>query len=396
MTYANRIIDTGQIDPKDIVKNSKNWRRHPENQIDAMAGVLDDIGWIQDVIINQRTGRLVDGHLRVDIAIKNSEQSIPVKYVDLSEEEEETALLTLDPISAMAEADKELLENLMASVSSDSEAVNKMMDDLAKEHKIATTEEAVEDDYEPPAEIKTDIKRGDLILLGRHRLLCGDATNADDVERLIEGKKADMLLTDPPYCSGGFQEAGKKSGSIGTRGTEMISNDTLSTRGYQSLIKSVLNNVDVGVIYIFTDWRMWINLFDISESSGYGVRNMIVWDKGTPGMGVGWRSQHELILCGVKVTSPFSREKAQGNVIQCNRTGNINHPTEKPVELITKIFDVNDICHSVYDPFLGSGTTLIAAEQLDRTCYGMEISPQYCEVICQRFEKATGIKRDIQ
>jgi DNA modification methylase len=91
----------------------------------------------------------------------------------------------------------------------------------------------------------------------------------------------DMLLTDPPYCSGGFQERGKAAGSVGTRGTEMIANDTLSTRGYMALIKATIPPLAAGVVYVFTDWRMWINLFDVIESSGYGIRNMIVWDKGT-------------------------------------------------------------------------------------------------------------------
>jgi DNA modification methylase len=128
---------------------------------------------------------------------------------------------------------------------------------------------------------------------GGHRLLCGDSTVATDVERVLGGVKIDMLLTDPPYCSGGFQEAGKAAGSVGTRGTEMIANDTLSTRGYMALMKATIPTLAAGVVYVFTDWRMWINIFDVVESSGYGVRNMIVWDKGTPGMGAGWRMQHD-------------------------------------------------------------------------------------------------------
>ncbi len=133
MAFLNRIIETGEADPKKLLPNPKNWRKHPDKQADAMSGILDEIGWIQDVIVNRRTGRMIDGHLRVEIAIKNKEPFVPVSYVDLSEEEEEKAILTFDPLGAMAEADKKLLEELMGSVSSDSEAVNKMMDDLARE-----------------------------------------------------------------------------------------------------------------------------------------------------------------------------------------------------------------------------------------------------------------------
>jgi len=235
---------------------------------------------------------------------------------------------------------------------------------------------------------KWQVKPGDLWRIGPHRLLCGDSTKAADVARVMGGEGADCVLTDPPYCSGGFQESGKKSGSIGTRGDTMIANDTLSTRGYIALMKSVLGHTNAGVAYIFTDWRMWVNLFDICESSGFGVRNMIVWDKGTPGMGRGWRSQHELVLAAMRVTQPFDPHKAQGNVIQSQRTGNVLHPTEKPADLLAKILDVTDMARVIYDPFAGSGTTLVACENLGRKCRAVEISPAYCAVILERMAQA--------
>ena len=240
-------------------------------------------------------------------------------------------------------------------------------------------------DKVPEISEKSVIRKGDLIELGKHRLLCGDSTSMHDVEKLMDGQKCQSLLTDPPYCSGGFQEAGKVAGSIGTRGTDMIANDTLSTRGYQSLIKQVLLNWSSGLVYVFTDWRMWVNLFDVVEGSGYGVKNMIVWNKESPGMGHGWRHQHELVLVGSRIRSPFNPKKAQGNVISCKRTGNVNHPTEKPVELLQKIINVSDIIKSIGDPFLGSGTTMIAAEKTGRFCFGMEIDEHYCQVAIQRW-----------
>lgn len=174
----------------------------------------------------------------------------------------------------------------------------------------------------------------------------------------------------------------------------MIANDTLSTRGYMALIKRVVELAgDCAMCYIFTDWRMFVNLFDVVESCGYGVRNMIVWDKQTPGMGVGWRSQHEICLFASRSAEKFNPHLAQGNVISCQRTGNINHPTEKPVELLFKILRVTDMAKTIYDPFSGSGTTLIACEQLpDRFCFAMELDPHYCEVIISRWEKFTGQK----
>ena len=103
--WKNRIISSGMVDPTTLNPNELNWRKHPDRQAKALSGTLDTLGWISDIIVNQQTGRMIDGHLRVELAIKNKEKEVPVKYVDLSPEEEELALLTLDPIGAMAEAD---------------------------------------------------------------------------------------------------------------------------------------------------------------------------------------------------------------------------------------------------------------------------------------------------
>jgi hypothetical protein len=135
-------------------------------------------------------------------------------------------------------------------------------------------------DDAPDAPVSPVSEAADVWLLGKHRLVCGDCTDAVVIARACNGAKIDMVLTDPPYCSGGFQEAGKGSGSVGTRGTEMVANDTRSTRGYMALMGATIPKIGAGVVYIFTDWRMWINLFDVVESSGYGVRNMIVLGQG--------------------------------------------------------------------------------------------------------------------
>ena len=252
--------------------------------------------------------------------------------------------------------------------------------------------EAQEDAFDPEKdEVQTRVKKGDIWQLGEHRVCCGDSTNAEQVAALFGGEQPYAILTDPPYCSGGFQESGKRSGSIGTRSGLMIANDTLSTRGYSALIKRVFECAgDCAMAYVFTDWRMFVNLFDIVESCGFGVRNMIVWDKTYGGLGIGWRAQHELCLFASRAAQKFNPHLAQGNVIQCARTGNENHPTEKPVDLLYKILRVSDMAKSVYDPFGGSGTTLIAAEQLDRKCFMMEIDEHYCDVIIARWEKFTG------
>jgi DNA modification methylase len=251
------------------------------------------------------------------------------------------------------------------------------------------TEADAEPQIDRAAELnkKWKVKAGDLWRIGEHRLLCGDSTKREDVERVMGGEKAQIVLTDPPYSSGGFQESGKSSGSIGTRSSETIARDNLSTRGYRLLMDDVLARFGVAdALYLFTDWRMWMETFDAAERGGWRVRNMLVWDKQQMGMGMPWRNQHELILFG-KRTAAKMMDGKRGNVLQAQRTGNPNHPTEKPASLLQEILANTDgeVC---CDPFLGSGTTMVACENLKRKCRGIEISPDYCAVILERMATA--------
>lgn len=211
---------------------------------------------------------------------------------------------------------------------------------------------------------------------------------------LLDGNKPEILLTDPPYCSGGSKESQKSTGSIGTERKNgkapKIANDILSTRGYQNLIRGALTDIPCLYAYIFTDWRMWVYLFDLVEAAGFGVKSEIVWDKGTPGMGVGWRSQHELILFGAKAATHFDGHKGYGNVLSISRSGNELHPTQKPVELLEKLVDNTDFATGVYDPFGGSGTTLAACEAYGQPSYIMELTPAFTDVIVKRYIRITG------
>lgn len=197
----------------------------------------------------------------------------------------------------------------------------------------------------------------------------------------------DVIATDPPYSSGGFQEAGKSSGSIGTRTNETIALDNLSTRGYERLMREVLRHCNqADEIFMFTDWRMWIHTFDCIEAAGWRVRNMLVWDKMQMGMGMPWRNQHELIAYG-KRTPARIMDGRQGNVLQAKRSGNSNHPTEKPVGLMARLL-ANTNGTSVCDPFAGSGATLIAAREVGLSAIGIEMDERYCEIIAKRLAQA--------
>lgn len=250
----------------------------------------------------------------------------------------------------------------------------------------------VKEPLTPELPAKAVTKKGDVWKLGDVRLMCGDGKSEADVAKLFDGAKVPLIVSDPPYCSGGFQEAGRAAGTFGD-----IASDQLSSRGYTALMKQVIANAGARAVYLFTDWRMWITLYDVVESSGLPVRSMIVWDKGSPGMGSLWRTQHELVMFGTR--DGKKREKGQaawGNVIQCPRSGNEHHYTEKPVALMARIMEGDAVSPrgkcAIYDPFTGSGSTLLAATQAGRPSYGMEIEPKWCDVVIGRWEELTGEK----
>lgn len=215
---------------------------------------------------------------------------------------------------------------------------------------------------------------GRVFTLGRHRLAVGDCRDPALIAELFRGTDGpDGLLTDPPYASGGFQESSRGvGGASAVRNGKPIRGDAISTRGYRYLLKAALDTMPAANIlagYIFLDWRMWVHLFDIVEEQGYQVRQMLVWDKETPGLGSGWRSQTETIM--VFVSRPglwhnYRREICPGNVIRLKRQANQRHTTQKPEALLAHILANTPFAQRIYDPFAGSGSTIWAADQVER------------------------------
>ena len=399
----------------DLIPNPDNPNRHPAEQVKKLGAVIRGNGWRQPITVSTLSGMIVKGHGRLLAAELEELKEAPVDYQNYESEAAELADLWADNyIAELAETDQELAAKLLAGIQSagaplelagssqeeyDSivDALTAGSDDEDDEEDDDDEENSLDDEAGAvPEEPVT--QRGDIWILGRHRVMCGDATSKRDVEELLAGAEPEILITDPPYCSGGFQEGGRSTGSIGTIRTDKngkqievkIANDTLSTRGYQSLMKAALENSPATVAYIFTDWRMWVYLYDIVESCGLGVKSMIVWNKSTPGMGVGWRSQHELAMFGLKRKPNWNNHKGYGNVLTISRSGNEYHPTQKPLDLIAALLDNTEWAEGVLDFFGGSGTTLIAAEDAGQSSYVMELTPGYTDVIVERYIRHTG------
>ena len=245
------------------------------------------------------------------------------------------------------------------------------------------TLEAVEDDYEMPDEIQTDIVLGDLFEIGEHRLLCGDSTDSDQVSKLMNGQKADMVFTDPPYGIN-FQSNFRDK----TPQFSKIENDDKIL----DIAPILLTNIKIDcAAYVCTRWDLYHEWFS-QISSVFDIKNCVVWYKKGGGLGDlvnSYAPNHEFIIVGHNGKAKL-KGKREADVWEIGKDGvnDYRHPTQKPVELssfaITNHSKKGDI---VLDLFLGSGSTAAAAHQLKRKCYGMELDPKYCQVIVDRMLK---------
>ena len=246
----------------------------------------------------------------------------------------------------------------------------------------------------PTGPVPQRTTRGDIWRVGPHLLLVDSTTVTAAAEFLNQYRTGDhvMMVTDPPYSSGGFQPATKGSSVGKTNETRPILGDLLSTRGFQVRMRETICAVRADSAYIFTDWRMWHHLLDTIEGMcGLRARSMIVWNKGSAGMGRGWRAQHELIMFADTETPLWDKHwPALGNVVTLGRTVNKWHPTEKPLELMSRLVVNSPFAEMVVDPFVGSGTTMLAAAMHSLPSLGIEINPDYVNIALERLHRLTG------
>jgi DNA modification methylase len=246
--------------------------------------------------------------------------------------------------------------------------------------------EAKEDDYTEPDQMQVDVVLGDLVEIGEHRLLCGDSTDSDQVAKLMDGEKADMVFTDPPYGENiNFSYLGHTTKLKHNK--EVIKNDELSGSNLSKFLLSINSNLklfNIGAYYVCSGWKQLPIFQTIFEHS-----MLIVWDKKQLGFGMGdYRNQTEFILYN-KNNGLWFGDNSQRNVFEINRVNdNKLHPTIKPIALCEKAINNSSKPKDlVFDLFLGSGSTMVAAHQLNRKCYGMELDPKYCQVIIDRMHK---------
>jgi len=375
--WRNRITECGVMPAADFIANPDNWRIHPRNQQEALGGVLDSVGWVQEVIVNKQTGHLIDGHLRVTLALRQGDQTpVPYKMVDLTLEEEALILATLDPIAAFAATDRDKLDAVMRNVQTDDARVQALMADIAEREKLEYGKLDPQDD--PGAQIdkadelrqKWGVELGQLWQLGEHRLICGDCTDRAVVERVMAWEKADMVFTDPPY-NVGKDYGDTTDDSLSANDYKIWSAKWFDTAGHYS--DSVV--FTPGAVNVW----MWAEIQRPKWMAVWVKKNQVSRN------GAGGYNTYEPILCYGKVKVDYDTWDIPVSL------ENVAHPVPKTVNAWSKI--MGDILHdgvTVLDIFLGSGTTLIACERLGRKCRAVEISPAYCAVAIQRWVDMTG------
>jgi len=396
--WRNRIVAHGDVAPADLVPNPRNWRGHPDDQQRAVGGSLATVGWVIEILVNRATGHLVDGHLRVELALARGESTVPVTYVELSEDEERLVLASLDPLAAMATAEREQLGALLAGLEAQDDGLAALLDDLAREHGLDAGRAGLLDaDVVPELPIEPYVHRGDLYELGEHRLLCGDSTDASDVARLSNDALADCLWTDPPY---GVAYEGKTNRHLRIRNDDPETSDDVIAGAFRlaPLAPSAPFYVSAPAGPRSAAFRAAI------AAVGWRLHQELVWVKGTIVLGHSdYQYGHEPILYGYTPGSgrpgrgrhPGSHwygDNGESSVLEYPKpAANRDHPTAKPVALVAHCLrNSTRPGDLVYEPFAGSGSTLIAAEQLGRRCLAIEIDPRYAQVTLERWQAFTG------
>jgi len=345
-----------------------------------LAASIREFGFTNPILIDQDSN-IIAGHGRLLAARKSKMAQVPAVVVTGLDDRKRRALVIADNKLALnagwdEEALRVELEDLAGDFGelmgfSEDELVDLLRGDEATEG--LTDEDAVPDAPEVPVTVE-----GDVWLLGRHRLMCGDSTSIDAVEKLMGGVKVDIIFTDPPYNVAFNGRSGKH---------DVIKNDDLEDSQFSDFIGEACNviaSLDAKAVYVWCNWKFYGEL-----QGRLPYKACIVWAKNVFGLGRGYRHQHEFCLFNGSVDDAIKNES---DLWEVKKDTAYKHPTQKPVALSVRAFGNHIRLTNVLDLFGGSGSTLIGAEQTGRNSFVMELDPKYCDVIIKRWQEFTGEK----
>ena len=379
-----------------LVPYVNNARTHSPEQINKLRSSLREFGFINPVIIDRDFG-VIAGHGRILAAKEEGIAEVPCVFADHLTEAQKKAYIIADNRMAMdAGWDEELLRVEIEALQA--EAFNLSLtgfDDKELSDLFKDDADVQEDDFDVDAELEkpTFSKTGDVWTLGRHRLACGDSTKADTFEVLMNGRKANLVVTDPPYNVNYEGTAGK------------IKNDNLADEKFYQFLLDAFSNIekvmaDDASIYVFHADTEGLNFRKAFSDAGFYLSGCCIWKK--PSLVLGrspYQWQHEPCLYGWKKSGKHQwySDRKQTTIWEFEKTKkNTDHPTMKPIPLLAYPIQNSSMSNTlVLDPFGGSGSTLIACEQTDRDCYTIELDEKYCDVIVKRYIEQTGTSESV-
>lgn len=363
-----------------LLPYAKNSRTHSDEQVAQIAASIKEFGFNNPILID-KDNTIIAGHGRLLAARRAGMAEVPCIRLDhLTETQRKAYVIADNRLALNAGWDNDMLTIELNELLEDNFALDILGFDSnelkALLDPIKATEGLTDEDAVPEAPEEPKTKPGDIWIMGRHRLMCGDSTSMDAVDKLMDGNKVDMVFTDPPYNVAFNGRSGRH---------DVIKNDNLPEADFENFITEVCNTikaVDPKVYYIWCNW----NFYGVLQGK-LDYKTCIVWAKNVFGMGSGYRHQHEFCLFNGKIDQEIKNESDLWSI---KKDVNYVHPTQKPVALSVRAFGNHVRLLNVLDLFGGSGSTLIGAEQTGRNAFLMELDPKYCDVIVKRWEEFTG------
>jgi DNA modification methylase len=401
----------------DLRPYANNARSHGKKQIAKLAASIRQFGFTNPILVDA-DGRVLAGHGRLAAAREVGMAEVPTICLDhLNDAEKRAYLLADNRLSELAGWDRELLVEELTELSKidlgfdidltgfETGEIDLMIDGAAASAKTDRADQVTTMDNGPAAS-----RLGDLWLLGSHRLLCADALKPESYERLLDGERAQVVFTDPPY---NVRIRGNVGGLGQVQHDEFVmASGEMSEAEFTAFLTSALGNLarysqDGAIHFVFTDWRHLLEVTTAGRSAYASLKNVCIWAKDNGGMGSFYRSQHELVFVFKNGTAPHLNNFGLGekgryrtnvwsypgvNTFRSGRQDELGaHPTPKPVALVADaIRDCSKRGGIVLDAFAGSGTTLIAAERTGRIGAALELDPKYVDVAVRRWQRFTG------
>lgn len=396
----DKMVPVSELKPHALNRND-----HPDSQTDQLAKIIKFQGWRHPIIVSKLTGFIVAGHGRLAAAKKLNLTEVPVSFQEFTDSDQEYIFLQSDnAIALQAELD-------LSQIQLDIKDIGPFDIDLLGIKDFRFEPDVIEaqcDEDEIPEKVEPKTKRGDIYRLGNHRLMCGDSTMIDDVEKLMDGESVDITFTSPPYNAA---KNGHLTGQVdGFDNKYQQHNDAMSDDDYLGLLNGFTSLAIAKSKYCFVNVQLLTHnrnpLFQYQAQFQDLIKDILIWNKkqAPPNIVKGaFNTRWEYVFCFSEDNKtrgfPCDWRGQHPNVVETeSNSGNEfagDHKAGFPVAFPMWFLEKLEFAKTIYDPFCGTGTTIIAAEKSNRTCYGMELDPHYCDVIVARWEKFTGKKAEL-